>query len=300
MIIERQDAIAVLLLPENQEPLDDIVKNLRGVKDIRRVILKLQKGIGSNPTGPASQGTGAKHGLFGTLVKLAFHCLSIRNACYSLTRADNLNIKWKVLQIFDVDRLQLLGQHISDTIDFNGSTDQQRLVVNNGIDPDLDNLKRTYDGMDDMLSHVAKAAADEIPAAFGVSLNVIYFPQLGYLIVVPLNSITGQPVYYGEELGDDRWEWIFSTEERAYFKDRKMKELDDYFGDLYGLICDREIEIIQSLAENILEQRELWIACSQVCGELDCILALAQCAREYSWVRPTMTIDPVLQIEQGR
>ena len=48
-----------------------------------------------------------------------------------------------------------------------------------------------------------------------------------------------------------------------------MREMDDHFGDIYGRISDREIEITHDLAQFVLQYKEVLIACSDVCGELD-------------------------------
>jgi len=50
--------------------------------------------------------------------------------------------------------------------------------------------------------------------------------------------------------------------------------MDDHFGDVYGIISDREIEISHELAQYVLQYEELLTTCSDVCGELDrCVLA---------------------------
>jgi DNA mismatch repair protein MSH5 len=45
--------------------------------------------------------------------------------------------------------------------------------------------------------------------------------------------------------------------------------MDDHFGDIYGIISDREIEISHELAQYVLQYEELLTSCSDVCGELD-------------------------------
>ena len=47
LIQERLDAISVLVRPENQYILEEVVKALKGVKNMRTVIINLQKGLGS-------------------------------------------------------------------------------------------------------------------------------------------------------------------------------------------------------------------------------------------------------------
>jgi hypothetical protein len=45
--------------------------------------------------------------------------------------------------------------------------------------------------------------------------------------------------------------------------------MDDHFGDVYGIISDREIEISHELAQYVLQYEELLTTCSDICGELD-------------------------------
>lgn len=45
--------------------------------------------------------------------------------------------------------------------------------------------------------------------------------------------------------------------------------MDDHFGDVYGMISDREIEIGHELAQYVLQYEQLLTTCSDTCGELD-------------------------------
>lgn len=56
---------------------------------------------------------------------------------------------------------------------------------------------------------------------------------------------------------------------QVYFKTTEVREMDDHFGDVYGIISDREIEISHELAQFILQYETLLTSCSDVCGELD-------------------------------
>lgn len=108
-------------------------------------------------------------------------------------------------------------------------------MVKQGLDRDLDRMKDRYDGLDSLLKHVAIDIATTIPEYLGVDVNVIYFPQLGFNIAIPLNE-AGESAYCGFH-GD--WELVFVTETQAYFKDFRMRELDEKLGDIYGLICGK-------------------------------------------------------------
>lgn len=118
-------------------------------------------------------------------------------------------------------------------VDIDSSDEQGRTVVKPGLDRELDRMKDSYDGLNSLLKQVAIEVATTIPASFDIDVNVIYFPQLGFNIAIPLTN-AGEAAYNG---AGEEWELIFITENRAYFKDFRMREMDEKLGDIYGLIC---------------------------------------------------------------
>lgn len=153
-----------------------------------------------------------------------------------------------------------------------------------GIDRELDRIKDRYDGMNSLLKQVAIEIATTIPESYDIDVNVIYFPQLGFNIAVPLNE-TGDAAYRGVE---DEWELMFFTENRAYFKEFRMREMDEKLGDIYGLICglssvfdallwpmqlivllEKEIEIVYDLAQRVLQYETVLLEASDICGQID-------------------------------
>lgn len=129
------------------------------------------------------------------------------------------------------------------------------------------------------------------------SLNVIYFPQLGYLICTPMRDEWTR----GESIQVvDAWTFQFFSETHAYFKSQEMFEMDKHVGDLHSMIVDRELEIIQSLLEEILVHSEVMMKSCEVCAELDVLLSLAQTSRMNGYVRPEMVEENIIDIVQGR
>lgn len=112
-----------------------------------------------------------------------------------------------------------------------------RTVVNRGIDVGLDNMKETYDGMEDLLNKMSKNIAATVPVQHRLDLNVLYFPQIGFVISMPLDLNTNHGNYEGGDSSEGRWDRIFSTESRVYYKDFRMKQLDESLGDIYAQIC---------------------------------------------------------------
>lgn len=294
-IRERHDTIQTFLRPENSAPFDAIVNSLKSTKNMRTILISLRKGIAS---GTGKNGKGTSSSLWVSIRRFVFHALKIKKSFQDVLGGDQLAIRDRLLEKFEGYHLAQIGRKISDIVDFDKSAEESRTVILEGVDEELDNMKRTFAGLDDLLGTVARSLSEKLPADFQGSLNVLYFPQIGFLITVPLDPITGEAVYDGNF--DNPWERMFSTEDQVYFKNSQMREMDGHFGDLYGIISDREIEISHELAQYVLENEKLLTAASDVCGELDSLLALSQGAQLYKLCRPRVSNDNTISIKGGR
>ncbi|KAI9820000.1 MAG: MutS protein msh5 [Pycnora praestabilis] len=295
-ITERWDTISVFLRPDNNEALNTLVKSLKQVKNIRTVMIHLHKGI-SCGTG---KGGGIARGVWASMNKFVYHALKIRDTFCEVANAMRLDITVKILNNFEPFPLAQVGRMISETIDFPVSTEQHRTTVKPGVNEHLDNMKRTYDGIESLLSEIARQLAETMPEQVQATLNVIFFPQIGFLIAVPIEGETGRGIYEGGVDEEEPWERMFATDSVVYFKNTNMRELDEHFGDMYGLICDKEIEIIHELAQNLLGYEGVLVMASDICGELDSLLALAEGAKKYNFTRPLITEENVIHIKEGR
>lgn len=226
-----------------------------------------------------------------------------------------------------MSQLNEIGQMISNTIDFERSVEQHRTTVLQGVDANLDMMRQRYDGTESMLTRIATEITNELPEwACQYIENCIFFPQLGFLTVVPIDPITGKGKYEGEGIGNDIWEKMFVSNNMGYYKNNRMRDMDLQLGDMWGLICgmlifssqgffaiqlsfrgnisswiiDREIEIIYDLVVKILVHEKLLITASDLCGELDSLMALAAGAHKYSLNPPKMTEANIIHIEGGR
>jgi DNA mismatch repair protein MSH5 len=226
----RLDFVSVFVQHENMTSLEKLSKSLAKIKDMRVTTSLLRKGIG----GSNQKYGGFKSGVWASLLEFAYHTIDIRNTLPEVIGRGNLPLCAKAMDILDVQKLQRIGKTVHEVVDLESSIEQHRTVVKRGVNEGLDEIKDIYDSMDGTLSKAAAAITRTLPAGFQHNLNVIYFPQLGYHITVPLNTETGQPVYDG---GDTPWETMFTTQNQAYFKDNRMRELDQQLGDLWAMIC---------------------------------------------------------------
>ncbi|OHE91757.1 MutS domain V [Colletotrichum orchidophilum] len=296
MIRERQETIAVFLQPGNEEALASISKALRKVMDIKKPLSQLQRGAAESPGGSAS----IERGVWWTLTRFSLHVLQLRDTILQLRNANALVIIQKMVHVVSVDILTAIINLIGKVVDFEETKANSRIAVRLHVNTELDDLKQTYQGLESLLNEVSTALSLEIPTwARKFVTGCVFWPQLGFLTVVPL--LDGNKAgYEGHGLLSDRWEQRFTANGNVYFKNNLMLELDDHFGDTYSRIVDLEIDILHNLACKVLEHEDILSRVSEVCGELDCLVALASGALKYGWTCPTMTEDNVVSIYEGR
>ncbi|KAF2963891.1 hypothetical protein GQX73_g9690 [Xylaria multiplex] len=197
------------------------------------------------------------------LQKFAAYSLQLRESLRALPGAETVEIIKKAIQLIDPIQIRRVGELITETIDSEQSVERGRIAVKQGVDADLDERKRSYHGMENFLGS------------------------------------TGKGNYDGEGLRDT-WKCMFLADGSAYYKNQRMKELDEEVGDLYCMIIDREIEIIHQLAVTVLDRETAIIAASEVLGELDSLIALAILCGQNKWTAPKMTSTNIIRIEGGR
>lgn len=92
VIEERLRTISILLRPENQPILEKIVRSLKKIKDIRTIVIHLQKGVSDVP----GKGSAISGGVWASLQNFTFHTLKIIEAMNELNSGTPLVIESKV------------------------------------------------------------------------------------------------------------------------------------------------------------------------------------------------------------
>lgn len=209
VINERLETISVLLRPDNTPCMDQLVDNLAKIKNMRILTVNVRKGISSG----LDKSRGVSASVWPSIRHFVFHALRITDTLAELQGGERLAIRIKIREKFDKRQLAAVGKLINDVVDFEASKDERRTVVQAGVDEELDEAERTYDGIEDLLSQVAGHVAEHVPAGLDSKVNVIFFPQIGFLISIRLEEDTGRGVYEGTDA--DPWEKMFATEENA-------------------------------------------------------------------------------------
>lgn len=294
VINERLDAISVFARPDNSSTLDKITKALSKIKNMRVATSNLRKGV----LGGTNRNRGISSTVWLSIRNFAFNALNLSDCMGDLLDGNDLRIHRKIIEKFDTRAIAAVGKIISDTVDFDASKEYRRTIVCPGVDEELDEAKRTYDGIESLLTKVTEHIASQIPALLNAQINVIFFPQIGFLIACRLEEGTDHGVYEGPH--EEPWERMFATDIAVYYKNANMLEMDAEYGDIYGHICDKEIEIIQELGQRILEHENMLNDVSDICGEVDSLVALARGANQHNLVRPRMTERNIIDIKGGR
>lgn len=113
-----------------------------------------------------------------------------------------------------------LSHLIRRIIDIESYKTSEIYTVRQHVSPELDALRRKYSNLPDFLTAAVSELAEGINSAEVEAINIVYFPQLGFLITLPLVPNGIDPTALGTELG---FELQFQSDKICYYKNEKMK-----------------------------------------------------------------------------
>ncbi|GAA5886223.1 hypothetical protein JCM16303_004466 [Sporobolomyces ruberrimus] len=278
VIEERQETVACFLRPENLAASDAIRSNLKSIKNANKALLAILHGRG-------------KLREWTTIYAALYYSIMIHDSAISLAGTRKIRIVRRLQDALDSRAFREVGQTMNEVIDWETSTVQKgKVCVRPGIDSTLDELRRQLEGLPSLLSRIANGFSRQLSGEAVEEISVVYFPQLGYLVRVqpPVSLETLE-----EALGTT-FDFQFGSENAGYYKNEQCRDLDAHLGDLQSLVA------VQALLEQVEEIEGSLKATTQVLAELDCLLALAEAARDNDWNCPRMTEDRVCKVQGGR
>lgn len=294
-IEKRYSIIRILLDRHNTIIFNDLIQSTKSCPDAFGFINQLR-------SGKSALGTWSKIRSFLEKGIAIFKLVSSLKL-----NSDDRNIFHDIKNSVDVLELKKCLRKIEAVIDFDTSKDTKTVTINTGVDKRLDECRNIYDHLESLLLDVAREAQTfllnalpqtdpKITKNLDKLINAVYIPQLGYLVTV--SSFMEDTL---KNIPNLRWEEIFRSTECVYFKNDRVLELDETYGDIYGAISDFEIEIIVSLQEQILKKKTLFSAYSVLLSELEILLSFSQVCMERNYVEPELVEDNcVLEIINGR
>lgn len=279
VIKQRQDAVAFFVNPRNIEVFSTLTDCMKNIKNIVPVLKRMYQ----------AQATVID---WQALYKTVYHAIYIGDLCRA--QPQTVHIFRRISEAFK-DDLHRIANLINKIVDFEESKVVGRFVVKPNVDAELDDKKRTYNGLPDFMT---KLAAEELERLSDdiQECNVIYLPQLGYLLAIPrLDYMQTE-----EDFEMPGLEFVFLSNNMLHYKSDRTRELDILLGDTQCEITDQETAIMHKLQNAILESYRTLIEVQDLCAELDCLLSLAASATEFNYVRPSVVSERVININGGR
>ena len=279
VINERQEAIGYFALNENFDKVVAINDCLKNIKSLTKIIAKMHSSHISVHD-------------WNIFYKTLYNSICIFDLCNSL---ENGIETIELIQKADFSNLREILAMITKIMDFEESKQKNRFVVKHGIDKELDEKKRVFSGLPELMTKVAEQELSGLDDKI-LECNVIYLPQLGYLLAIPhypfIKEADGYPLR--------NLEFMFLSNGTLYYKSDHTKELDRLLGDTQSEICDHESGIMHRLQNTILQHVDLIIKALDFSAQLDCIISIASFAKDNNLVFPKMTANKEINIYGGR
>ncbi|CAO1628487.1 unnamed protein product [Parajaminaea phylloscopi] len=280
----RHDAVAGLSSARNAATADDLASVFKGLPSVHKAVNDLQSG---NATLTAWKGVRV----------FCLRMVAVRGLLKDLQDCRTLSIVQRIEATMPTNDVRVLAESIDGAIDWEQSKMEGRVCIRPGIDRQLDEWREMYAGLPSLLSSVADALRDRYTFEEAGKMNVVYFPQLGYLVVMRFDQSHQVPEDFSVPA---EWQFHFASDISAYYKCQEMCDLDEHAGDLHSYIADREVELVHQLSEIVCKSAASLLHMTELAAELDCLLSFARAARLYNYSRPLMTDDGVTDIQGGR
>ncbi|KAK6229742.1 hypothetical protein SCA6_018693 [Theobroma cacao] len=213
----------------------------------------------------------------------------------------NLDIVAKASSCITAD-LAFVYELVIGVIDVNRSKEKgYGTIVKEGFCDELDELRHIYEELPEFLEEVASLELAQLPHLRKEEFapRIVYIHQIGYLMCFfeeKIDEITQEKL--------QGFEFAFSDSggitKRFFYRTPKTRELDDLLGDIYHKILDMERAIIRDLVSHVSTFSTHLLKAVNFVAELDCFLSLAMVARQNNYVRPTLTMETFLDIQNGR
>ncbi|CAN1339815.1 DNA mismatch repair protein MSH5, partial [Linum perenne] len=292
----RLNAISFFL--SSEELMASLRETLKSIKDIPYILKKFNS--------PSSMCTTSDWSAFLKSICSLLHVEKI----FETGVSGNLQEHAKYLN-FDVieqasscitTELAYVYELVIGVIDANRSKEKgYGTMVKEGFCDELDELRQIYEELPEFLQQVSAVEVAQLPDLTRGDLlpSVVYIHQIGYLLCI-----------FNEKLDDislkklHDCEFVFSDADgetkRFFYRTSKTRELDELLGDIYHKILDMERAITRDLVSHILQFSAHLLKAIDFVAELDCLLSLALVARQNNYVRPVLTEDPLIDIQNGR
>ncbi|KAF9672573.1 hypothetical protein SADUNF_Sadunf11G0056200 [Salix dunnii] len=299
----RLDAISFFLCSE--ELMVSLRETLKSVKDIQRILRKFNS--------PSSLSTAGDWTAFLKSVCALLHLGKI----FEVGISENLQEHAKYLNLNIIEQacscitteLVYVYELVIGVIDVNRSKEKgYGTIVKEGFCDELDELRQIYEDLPDFLYKVSLLECAQLPHLGKEKLipRIVYIRQIGYLLCIFEEKLDETSILKPQDF--EFFSDVDVETKRYFYRTPKTRELDELLGDIYHKILavlfvkmkDMERAITRDLVSHVLLFSDHLLKAINFAAELDCILSLAIVARQNNYVRPILTEETMLDIQNGR
>ncbi|WKX98111.1 hypothetical protein Q1695_013644 [Nippostrongylus brasiliensis] len=248
----RQQAISFFLQDCNMDITGKIYGLLGTMKNVRQILRRLRAGTAKVVHWQSLYkmiSSGVYIGRFLKALNTPLNLLDGEMECFGDTLAETMAV-------------------LSAMVDFPESHLENRLVVNFGVDPELDREKELYRRLPGILTKVAQEESDRLCVD---TCSVAYVPMIGYLLSIPHNFDVSQ----FQDL-----QVVYTGGDCMNIKSDRMKKLDEELGDVKMKIIDKETTISLRMSSLMLSRGSILLNLERVGRMLDATISLALTAKQ--------------------
>ncbi len=292
-IVDRQLVVTAFRSPANQNFVYSIREGLKKVKNIPQVLGRIR-----NFSASVSE--------WSSLYTSTQSFIGILDSFKNMGRNDmnliNLSFLERVRNI-DMEHLRQIVSYIEDCIDFVECKLENRLVILQGFNKEVDEMRESLASIDSWLTEVGKQEMrrmiDEKPSGIELASMVFHFESnIGYTVHIEDSDVDRFGL---ERLKNAGFEFHHSNGHEQLFKNKKCRELDDEVGDIRGSLVSLETKVVRYLEYKVCLIAETAYNAAKIVAEIDCLQAMGNAAEEYKWIRPTVSTEAAgIHIENGR
>ncbi|KAK3927533.1 MutS protein-like protein 5 [Frankliniella fusca] len=278
-LTKRHEVITFCMNPAHE----DVVKKMQGcIRQVQSISGMLPRLLAAQATIPQWK----------SLKKTNHNVLLLREICCQF--ADGVPFFQEAKSAIP-EALYRVGHIMERIIDFQTSEQMKRFVVLPGVDNDLDKMKHTYANLSEMMMELSPLELQDLPD-YIEECSVLFLPEIGFLVSIPM----WKDYLTKEEMQIPGFKFKFIADRLIHYKSPRCRELDMSLGDIYLRISELELRIMLRLVQYIQQHIDSLLDSLSYVGELDCLISFAEVAKEFGYVKPTMTSEQEILIEKGR
>lgn len=297
VITERHNAISLFL--SHQESLPQLTAIIAKAKDVRHLRASFDRG-------------GMLLSDFKNALSLASCTIRMRDILSTLDfRLEDVPITARLEEVAK-DELAELANMIAGIIDFESSAKREarltkHICVHDGVHDQLDELRQSCAKLPHILTSTARAELARLRRSSALlhhnddeQLYIVFITQLGFMLKMPMPRVLQENAdSVVEQFAEAGLVLQFHEDGDGFFKTQSCLELDETFGDMLSCARDLESQLIRHLELQVLASFPAMLDAQIVLAELDCLLSLAMVALELNLMRPSLSDNNVLDIEDG-